>query len=318
MKKALKILVTNDCNSRCSMCSIWKSSIKNYINPYKLLKSIDIEINSVIISGGEPTLMPGLKNFIEDLPCENFLINTNGTNPDIILDIINNTNKKIVVGVSIDGMELNHNKQRGIDCFNKSINLIKCLKAKNVNTIISNTITPANISDILYVYKLAKSLKCGFSTRPAHSNSYYSQKTKFDQHDIESIRTELKRIKSVWSESYLTTYFTQHIPDYLEGKISAPICHESERSIWIDETGNIFPCHNFKDMSIGNVYQNTISEILYSNNYKTVINKISSCSHCWNDCAVIGNLAKTHHGTINTLLSPINYIKRRVVFNNGD
>ena len=90
------VLFTPTCNFRCPFChnggSVLNSS--RYI-PYEeildFLKSRVGLLDAVVISGGEPTLMPELKERIKDIRELGYKIklDTNGTSPDILLDLIN-------------------------------------------------------------------------------------------------------------------------------------------------------------------------------------------------------------------------------------
>lgn len=47
-------------------------------------------IDGLVITGGEPTLMPGLKSFIQNIKAMNVSVklDTNGTNPEVLTDLI--------------------------------------------------------------------------------------------------------------------------------------------------------------------------------------------------------------------------------------
>ncbi len=91
------ILFTPTCNYRCPFChnglSILES--KTYI-PFEdiisFLKTRVGLLDAVVISGGEPTLMKELKERIIEIKELGFRIklDTNGSNPDVLLDLINN------------------------------------------------------------------------------------------------------------------------------------------------------------------------------------------------------------------------------------
>lgn len=91
------VLFCKPCNFRCPFChngttvleadtTIPFEDILEYLNSRKGL------IDAVVVSGGEPTLMPDLKEKIIKLKELGFLIklDTNGTNPDIVKDLYEN------------------------------------------------------------------------------------------------------------------------------------------------------------------------------------------------------------------------------------
>ena len=91
------VLFCKPCNFRCPFCHngttvleaetfIPFEDILNYLQSRKGL------LDAVVVSGGEPTLMPDLKEKIKALKELGFLIklDTNGTNPEVIKDLYEN------------------------------------------------------------------------------------------------------------------------------------------------------------------------------------------------------------------------------------
>ena len=130
-------LFTNGCNFKCPFCH--NSSLvinydnNNYIEDeeiYSYLEKRKKQIDAVVITGGEPTLMPNLIEHITKIKQLGYLVklDTNGTNPDLIkklLDLnlidyiamdIKNSYDKYDVTTGIKNISLDNIKQ--------SINLI--------------------------------------------------------------------------------------------------------------------------------------------------------------------------------------------------
>ena len=88
------VLFCKPCNFRCPFCHNGTTVLEadTYI-PFEdildYLKSRKGLIDAVVVSGGEPTLMPDLKEKIIKLKELGFLVklDTNGTNPDIVKDL---------------------------------------------------------------------------------------------------------------------------------------------------------------------------------------------------------------------------------------
>ena len=82
------VLFTPTCNFRCPFChngeTVLKSNKQIFFDEIlTYLKSKKGLIDAVVISGGEPTLMPELKQRIQQIKNLGFLVklDTNGTNP---------------------------------------------------------------------------------------------------------------------------------------------------------------------------------------------------------------------------------------------
>lgn len=261
-----------------------------------------MELTGISISGGEPFLRKDLIDIVEMLPSKKIFINTNGTLTNQISNLIEHTNKELGFGVSIDGMEETHNLQRGVNSFNLAINTIKLLKRKRIPVIISFTITPINIKDINNVYILSKKLHCGFAMRAAQNSIYYEcdEKNKFTEQDIDMLREELGVLKEKWKENYLPGYFVFNIPNYLDDKIRLTPCYALEDSVFISEAGDVFACPELENVSLGNLKEKNLSEILSSREFAQMKERIRKldCPGCWNDCTTLNNLDHTYLGLV--------------------
>ena len=102
------IIFTRGCNYRCSYCQ--NSSLMNnnkspgkYSEDYILdyLKKRKNKIEGIVISGGEPTIQLGLKEFIKKVKDEGFKVklDTNGSNPKILKELLD---EKLLDYVAMD------------------------------------------------------------------------------------------------------------------------------------------------------------------------------------------------------------------------
>ena len=93
------IIFTRGCNYSCSYCQN-SSLINNCKKPgryseedvLKFLESRKKKLEGIVISGGEPTIQKGLKEFIIKVKKMGFKVklDTNGSNPKVLKDLINN------------------------------------------------------------------------------------------------------------------------------------------------------------------------------------------------------------------------------------
>ena len=100
------VLFAPGCNFRCPFCHNGTTVLEAdtfipYENILDYLKSRKGLIDAVVVSGGEPTLMPDLKEKIVKLKELGFLVklDTNGTNPEVIKDLYEN---KLIDYVAMD------------------------------------------------------------------------------------------------------------------------------------------------------------------------------------------------------------------------
>ena len=104
--KISAIVFTQGCNFRCGYChnpQLLKSEngIYDVDAFFDFLKKRQGKLDGVIVTGGETTLQPDLKLFIQKIKELGFLVklDTNGTNPQILKELIN---EKLVDYIAMD------------------------------------------------------------------------------------------------------------------------------------------------------------------------------------------------------------------------
>lgn len=104
--KISAIVFTQGCNFRCGYChnpQLLKSEngIYDVDAFFDFLKKRQGKLDGVVVTGGETTLQPDLKLFIQKIKELGFLVklDTNGTNPQILKELIN---EKLVDYIAMD------------------------------------------------------------------------------------------------------------------------------------------------------------------------------------------------------------------------
>ena len=135
--KVSAILYVDKCNFCCEYCHNWNTLIAPQDNAdlifddiLSFLKKRVGVIDGVVISGGEPTLMPDLEDKIKRIKELGFLVklDTNGSNPEVVDSLIN---KGLIDYVAMDIKssidEYHHftKDKKLIDNVKKSIELLK-------------------------------------------------------------------------------------------------------------------------------------------------------------------------------------------------
>lgn len=106
--KIAAVMFTNGCNFRCGFChnaDLVNPNAKVKIITQKeildFLKKRQNVLEGVVITGGEPTLQPGLIDFIKNIKKLGYAIklDTNGTDPDLLTKLITN---KLISYIAMD------------------------------------------------------------------------------------------------------------------------------------------------------------------------------------------------------------------------
>ena len=97
--KVAAMVFTIGCNMRCPFCHNYElvkdaDKIKDLVDPQEVidyLKKRKGVLDGIVVTGGEPTLQRGLKDFIKEIKKETGLLvklDSNGLNPDILKELI--------------------------------------------------------------------------------------------------------------------------------------------------------------------------------------------------------------------------------------
>ena len=134
------VLFAPKCNFRCPFCHNGDSVLNSdtpikFENILSYLKTRQRLVDAVVITGGEPTLMPDLVEKISEIRMLGFKIklDTNGTNPDLLSYLIDN-NYLDYVAMDIKNSEQEYPKTAGCQVvdMNKIKESIEILKNSNI------------------------------------------------------------------------------------------------------------------------------------------------------------------------------------------
>ncbi len=122
----LTLFVTNRCNARCATCFYWQelnSPIANLsLEEYQAIAASMPPFEKLLLSGGEPTLEPNLPDLVDLFLTRTeqaLVLPTNGLQTAVVLEktreiLQRHPQNRMVVGVSLDGLETTHDQIRGV------------------------------------------------------------------------------------------------------------------------------------------------------------------------------------------------------------
>ncbi|MFA6423819.1 MAG: radical SAM protein [Candidatus Magasanikbacteria bacterium] len=261
------VALTYRCNSRCTMCDIWK--IKD--SPELMLSDLEKlpdSLRDVNLSGGEPFLRTDLPEIVATIkktcPKARIVISSNGfltSTIDKIMTKILKIAPDVGVAFSIDGIGEMHNEMRGIPGgFDRVMDTIKLLKGMGVTNLrLAFTITEQNVNHFTKVYDLAQELGVQFTHSFAQSSEFYfggKQNVNSPRRDLLEtayqyiINQELKswNIKR-WARAYFANGMFQFITSKNPVLDNAP----GREFFFLDPSGDIYPSvvHN---VILGNIH----------------------------------------------------------------
>ncbi len=297
------IAVTYNCNSRCTMCDIWK--IKNSPEiAVAELKKLPTSLLDINVSGGEPFLRKDLPGIIlalkETCPQARIIISSNGFATALILERMRKILEiipKIGVAISIDGIGERHNEIRGIpNGFNKAITTVKELKKLGMKNLrLGFTVTERNVNQLAKVYDLSRELDIQFTHSYAQSSEFYfggKQNKSLEKWDnvaeegltdgmalgqetdsltLVSLKKQYhhlisSELKSWNPKKWARAYYSFLMFKFITDK-NQPLDNAPGRDFFfLDPSGDIYPSvvHNFKMGNISSVFLNSLSQCCHS------------------------------------------------------
>lgn len=300
-----KVLVslTNQCNSRCEYCDIWKINPENpelfkaeirLDDLEGMFRDLGPDLIWLALTGGEITLVKYFKDMVlaAKRDCPNLRLVTFTTNalaPDRALEyaqFIRDQGLDVFVTISLDGDQETHDKLRGIPGnYAKCERLFDMLTEARIPVYYGITVADTNEDFIKNEYVArAKEVK---SVTFVHSGGIYE---KDNAVDYSSIRKGLRHIYNNYRIDHFSELLEKiHIKVsllFLEKPFERNVipCEVMNTSAHVMPQGEIHPCMFMP--AIGNIKDGKMSEIYASEEAERLRKEIrqDKCPKCWMNC----------------------------------
>lgn len=301
------LAVTYRCNSRCTMCDIWKlkDTPELELESYKKLPASLCDIN---VSGGEPFLRQDIVELVKTLhetcPKARIVISSNGYLTDPIKDKMRQILKFVPnagVGISIDGIGEMHDKIRGIPGgFNLAVAAVKALREDlgMENLRLAFTISKENVAHLSKVYDLSRELSVEFTLALAQSSEFFFGGKQVGEGPDAKILGEQfnyiirKELKSWRPKRWIRAYFAKSLFEFAKtGKQALPSKAGTD-FFFLDPFGNVYPSvvHN---AVMGNFHEKSFEEIWNSAEAEEARKKVKESSQdVWMICTARSAIKK--------------------------
>jgi radical SAM protein with 4Fe4S-binding SPASM domain len=293
------VAVTYRCNSRCSMCNIWRNTEHSEMGPEHYAK-LPESLRTINITGGEPFMREDILDVVRaidsKIPSSRLVFSTNGLTSERIVDCLKEIREfhpKVGVGVSIDGLEETHDRIRGVPgIFRNAISTVKLLKASGFKDLrIGMTLMKENVGEAARVYQLSKELGVEFTTTFAHNSEIYFHKTdnsppEFQEPAYDTVSVVLNSHLRSWSaKDWFRAY---HMYGILDPKLRSEFtsrCEAGRRYLFVSPNGDIFPCMVMNER-IGNLRNVDSWDDMFTQEVELrIARQVRNCTEdCWMVC----------------------------------
>lgn len=289
--------VTDECNSRCTQCSAWKSYLLDPSKKESEFKLNEIEkiirssrslvfLNTVSLTGGEPILRNDLVEVVKVIDKEHkgirFFLQSNGLNSEKLTEKATEmiAFSDTTLCVSIDGLDSIHDEVRGIKgSFQTTKQTIKEVHDKGFEISLSCNITPSNYFQIKDVWEEFKDNVDYFSCRPIAVGAFFKTSAKNNfilykkQRDL--VIQQLKDIR------YAKNLFIYQVSRILQDQRRFFPCRAGYFSVVITPTLDVYPCSACpEDWCFGNLREvgYNLDALLDSEKGRKIKGLVNNCS----------------------------------------
>ncbi len=270
----LFITTTNRCNSRCKICNVWKERKKIDISLDVMREILTDKLVTkrtyVGITGGEFILHPHYKEILDMLNeiGINYAVFSNGVDKDRLIRTVREFGIP-EVQLSLDGTPETYRKVRGVDKYASIVDIIRELKSETViqiGYVFNNWNT---LKDYEHVKALCDKNGLKFAVGVYGNINYLNA------------RGTLRPIPEVQGAGFYSDFL--HLYNgWLGGHVILP-CHSIKHYCMIWPNGDVPMCQQ-KDIILGNVYKNKLSDIWNSKRTRMLQEKNVKCNACWISC----------------------------------
>ena len=284
------IISTYRCDSKCSMCHIWKNpTLPTDEVSLRSLEKLPNNIDNCNVSGGEPTLRQDLAEMIDILyPKSRIMeISTNGLHADKLEPIVRKY-PDIKIRFSIEGFsELNDTIRGEENGFQKKLEGMKQLiDAGGCDLGFGTVIQDENIDQLVDLYRLCRDLGIEFATSALHnafqfhkSDNYFFDRLKVARR-VEDLITEQLMSSSI--KNWFRAYLNLGLIEKILGHDRLIPCIAGTGFVFIDPWSDVYACNVRPDLLMGNLAEQNWNEIWNSQLAEEIREKVATCQqNCW-------------------------------------
>ena len=286
----LTIISTFRCDSRCQMCYIWQNPTqpRDEITAETLAKLPD-GFDNVNVSGGEPTLRSDLSDLIDVMrPKARIMeISSNGLHPERLISIVKKY-PNIKIRFSLEGDETTNNRIRGEkNGFETKVKgLQKLQEAGGTDLGFAMVIQDENVEQLVRTYEFARSKGFELATSTLH-NAWQFYKNDNYFYDRVRVAKQVERLITLMLASgtvknWFRAYLNLGLIEKILGHQRLIPCTAGSDFAFVDPWSDVWACNVRTDLRLGNLREQTWTDVLANGSKLGVLGKVKSCEqNCW-------------------------------------
>jgi len=298
--------VTDQCNSRCSTCNIWRMTPCDKplvaADVDRILRTAPFEkIEYIINSGGEPSMRSDLKQILhmeyKTKPKARIQLSTNGILAECVLDVVGFMVEEngigLDVGISLDGIGEKHDVVRGVKGNFEAVDwllheLKEMQKKHDLNITVGSTLTVQTAENYRELLEYSRKMGVPFMFHWFNQSNFYGNMKKKENNgsDMESV-VEASMPCSLYRDMWIQSLETGKIPRFR--------CFALNSFMVLKCNGDIAPCLSLWNSVAGNIRDEKYpSCVWHSERAKAIRKVVKNCSGCLNSWGVNWSLRTSY------------------------
>lgn len=291
------ISVTNRCDARCTMCSIWRLPRDELLTAEDYRRGLPGGLRQVNLTGGEALLRPDIDEVAQAISeatgRPRIILATNGFRTARTLEAIARIRRHVPslgIAVSLDGDAPTHDRMRGVPgAWRRAVATLRGLREQGVQDVrIGFTATADNVDQLLDVYRLARELGVQFAaTLAQNSPVYYATESnpavdpgQVARHFGALVRA---RLRSPAPKDWLRAYFDHGVIHFARAGARLSACDAASGFFYLSPTGNVHPCLTLPRV-LGNLRTASFEAIWHGPEAARIREEARRCGRCWMMC----------------------------------
>lgn len=286
----LAIILTYRCNSKCSMCNIWKyPTHKKEEVGLDVLSKIPSGIDYLNLTGGEPTLREDLSEIVDLLypKAMQLEISSNGLHPEKLVPIVRKY-PAMKIRVSLEGIGRRNDEIRGEkNGFDTKLRgLIEMKKAGGRDLGFATTIQDDNVDDVAELFSISKKHGLEMATSVLHNGFQFHKSDNLPYsrlrvaRGIERLIVEELRTWSV--KSWFRGYLNLGLIGKVLGHDRMLPCTAGTDFVFVDPWADMFACNVRHDLKVGNLRMQGWDEVMSGEQMRRARGHVAVCKqNCW-------------------------------------
>lgn len=291
------ISVTNRCDARCTMCSIWQLPRDEFLGADDYRRCLPTTLRNVNVTGGEALLRPDIVEVVHAIHegggAPRIVLATNGFRPERTLATIEQIRRhvpRLAVAVSIDGDARTHDRMRGVPrAYARAVRTLEGLRDIGVDDVrIGFTATKDNLAQLGAVHDLANRLGVQFSATIAQNSDVYYATAANETLDPDLVREHFgdligSRLRSRSPKDWLRAYFDRGVIEFVRSGQRMTPCSAASDFFYLSPRGDVYPCLTLP-RALGNVRVTPFASLWAGHVAATLREEVARCRECWMMC----------------------------------